>query len=208
MKFPVSRRLKVTLTVCACVALTALGLCYYTGVLDENLRTIAAGKCYRSGQMDAATLARTIKAYGIKCVLNLRGTPASQAWYKDEAATCAALGVEYATVPVHLGRLTEPDHIAALIARLEHGPYPLLLHCREGADRAGLASVLYVMVVEGKPLDEALAGQMTWRYGHLSLGPAKAVDDFFELYRRTAGGKDIKLWVNEVYPKVYLQITN
>ena len=47
-------------------ALTAALLAYigYT-IHTANFHTIVVGEAYRSGQMDAAQLARTIQAYGI-----------------------------------------------------------------------------------------------------------------------------------------------
>jgi protein tyrosine/serine phosphatase len=106
---------------------------------------------------------------------------------------------------LRLGSLSPPEDIEALVAQLEEGPYPMLLHCRAGADRAGLASVLYLMVVEHKTLDEATAAELTWRYGHVRVGKAAYIDEFLDLYRTTAGGRDLKSWLKDVYPGVYAQ---
>ena len=200
-----TRRLKLTLLVCAFLACTTLGTLYYVGVLDDNFRTIAAGRVYRSAQMSGPHLAEAVKQYGLKSVLNLQSEAVKAQWYQDEVKTCAALGVEHHTVPIHLGRLTEPENVATLIDRLEQGPFPLLLHCRAGADRSGLAGALYLMVVEKKSLDEALSAQVTWRYGHTPLGQAVAIDEFFALYRATANGRDIKTWVTTVYPGLFAE---
>jgi hypothetical protein len=53
----------------------------------HNLRVVAAGQAYRSGQMDADALAHCIKTYGIKSILNLRGKNPVAGWYQAEIAT-------------------------------------------------------------------------------------------------------------------------
>lgn len=69
----------------------------------------------------------------------------------------------------------------ALIALMEKAPKPLLIHCKDGVDRAGLASALYLAVV--KKADPKVAeAQLSFRYGHISspLIPEYAMDRSFE----------------------------
>jgi len=73
-----------------------------------------------------------------------------------------------------LGSITDNNAIDA-------APRPLLVHCKIGADRTGVASSLIVMH-DGATFDEAVASQMNWRYLHFGhLG--KAVEDIFPTYR-------------------------
>jgi len=187
------------------LVIVAGGLGFYTGLLGDNFREVSPHKCYRSGQLSPIALRRYVQGYGIRCVVSLRGGSSRAAWYRDELQVCQELGCEHAAFNANLNHLMEPREVDGLVARLEQGPYPMLLHCREGADRAALGSVLYLMVVEHKTLDEALAAALTWRYGHVRIGRAAVIDEFFELYRATAEGKDIKAWIKEVYPKLYLK---
>lgn len=47
-------------------------------------------------------------------------------------------------------------------------PKPILIHCRSGADRSGLAAALYVSKVAG--LDNAKAeAQLSFYYGHVGI---------------------------------------
>ena len=41
-----------------------------------------------------------------------------------------------------------------------------MMHCKSGADRAGLMSALYLLIVEKRPAREA-AQQLAWKYGHV-----------------------------------------
>ena len=187
------------------LALIAGGLGVYTGLLGDNFRVVSPGKCYRSGQLSAQALRRYIQEHGIRCVVSVRGGSDRFAWYNDEVRTCQELNCVHRAFNISLGHLVEPRELDGLVAQLDQGPYPLLLHCKNGADRAGFGAALYLLLVEHKTLDEALGAQVTWRYGHVPVGGAAVVDEFFELFRTTADGRDIRTWIKEVYPKLYQQ---
>ena len=51
---------------------------------------------------------------------------------------------------------------------LRDAPKPLLIHCRSGADRTGLASVIYQAVIKGMDEDRA-ESQLSLRFGHFSV---------------------------------------
>lgn len=185
------------------LALLVLGLMWYCGLLDGNLREVSKGKVYRSAQLKPAAFKEAIESRGIKSVINLRGDRKSEAWYKDELALCEAQKVEHVDINIGLGELPRPEVLQSLVTTLEAGPYPMLLHCRSGADRSALGAAFYMHIVEKKPLEDAVNAQLTWRYGHVAIGKAKSIDDFFELFRTTAGGQGLKEWLYSTYPAVY-----
>jgi len=199
------RWLVYSLGVLLALAISACGLGLYTGLIGDNFREVSPHKCYRSGQLSPKALRRYVQQYGIRCVVSVRGGSNRAAWYRDELQVCQELNCVHAAFDVSLNHLAEPKEVDGLVMRFEQGPYPMLLHCKEGADRAAFGSVLYLMLVEHKTLDEALDAALTWRYGHVRIGKAAVIDKFFELYRNTADGKDIRTWIKEVYPKLYLQ---
>ena len=57
------------------------------------------------------------------------------------------------------------------------------------------------------PLDEAESSQLTWRYGHIPFGQAHAMDDFFELYRKTSERLSMREWILKRYLRIYLNTT-
>ena len=57
--------------------------------------------------------------------------------------------------------------------------YLVLIHCKAGADRAGLAAALWKMAIDGAPKSEARR-HLSIRYGHMPLGPTQALDAFLE----------------------------
>ena len=66
---------------------------------ESQLRAVQPGRIYRSGQMPASALARTIRDYRIKTVLNLRGANKDR-WYRAERATTLEAGATQVDIPM------------------------------------------------------------------------------------------------------------
>jgi protein tyrosine/serine phosphatase len=188
------------------LALTALFLAAAAGwgqpLLTGNLRTVVPGKVYRSAQLSPDALRSLIREQGIRTVINLRGGSTAASWFREQAAVCEQEGVEMETVHLSASLLPRPAEISALIHDFDTARYPVLIHCRSGADRTGLAAALYLYAYEGQPLGQALDDGLTWRYGHIPI-TSGAMDRFFALYRRTSGGTPMPEWIHRTYPSVY-----
>ncbi len=145
----------------------ASGLPLYFGALQiaGNFHTAVAGKLYRSAQPSAADLAGYVRAYGIKTVINLRGAHPGEPWYDEEMRAARELRLYHIDIALSARREPGPARLLALEKALREAPAPILVHCKGGADRSGLAAALYVLEVEhGSP--EAAAGQLSLAYGH------------------------------------------
>ncbi|MCL9977362.1 tyrosine-protein phosphatase, partial [Klebsiella quasipneumoniae] len=79
------------------------------------------------------------------------------------------------------------DRILRLLGIWRSSPGPLLVHCKSGADRAGLASGL-CLLVEGRTAAEALR-QLSWRFGHVKQARTGILDAFFLRYQRDGEGR-------------------
>lgn len=141
----------------------------------------------------------TVKRLGVRTVINLRGNDASTTQRLEKAA-CASLGLAY--LDYRLRSRDAPTHaelhgLRDLFQRVEH---PILLHCKSGADRAGLASVLYLHLVEGVPIAEARR-HLSLRYGHVRQADTGVLDEFFERYLEHAAREpmDFYTWVDRHY---------
>jgi hypothetical protein len=103
------------------------------------------------------------------------------------------------------GRLPSPQAIRRLIEVLDRSEYPLLLHCRRGADRTGLASAVLLLLQTDFSLAQARF-QLGLRYGHLALGRPAELDRFFGLYVSWLQGQNqehcperFRLWATHEY---------
>lgn len=136
---------------------------------------------------------------GIRTVVNLRGASDTGS-YRLERDACRRWGVRLADFSVNSRDAPRKEvvHSAArLFAEIE---YPALVHCKSGADRAGLMCALYMMLREGRPVEEAMR-QLHWRFGHVRQAKTGILDFFFEQYRDYARATPIGFldWVDEVY---------
>jgi protein tyrosine/serine phosphatase len=81
---------------------------------------------------------------------------------------------------------------------------PALLHCKSGADRAGLGAGL-CLLFDGGSADQALR-QLSWRYGHMKQARTGILDAFFLRYKRDGEGRETFLdWLSRDYDEAALR---
>jgi protein tyrosine/serine phosphatase len=93
-----------------------------------------------------------------------RGENADQ-WYLDERRVSVEAGVNYVDFGLSSGDDLTDEQLDQLVTILRDAPHPVLVHCFAGADRSGLVSAAYQLVVGNLPPEEA-AGQLLFWYGH------------------------------------------
>ncbi len=124
---------------------------------------------YRSAQPTAEQVAEWSIRYGLGSVVDLRGYHPT--WPEQIAVrgTCEILGVEWYNVRMSARRAPSPGEVAQLREVFRVARRPILIHCRAGADRTGLAVAIYLILWEGLPPEQAVNRALSLRYGHLSL---------------------------------------
>ena len=96
------------------------------------------------------------------------------------------------------------DQVRGAKALFESVEYPALMHCKSGADRAGLAAGLMVLF-DGGTAAGALR-QLSWRFGHIKQARTGILDAFFLRYQREAEGRKPFLeWVQNDYDEAALR---
>lgn len=137
-----------------------------------NFGVVAPGRLYRSAQ-PKGDLGRTIADYRLASVLNLRGGTTADWWYADEVRVTRAHGVTFYDLPLLADRRPTRRELRALLDLFDRCRYPLLIHCKSGSDRTGLACALYELYVRGAPPERAERA-FSIRYGHVPLfGPER-----------------------------------
>ncbi len=188
-----------------CAGLGWAGYEAYYVVFGKNLHTVVPGQIYRSAQLTPEALRATIDKLGIRTVINLRGHCPDFDWYRRETDLLTQLGVRQQDVNFSSVILPAAPELRKLVHTLDSCEYPVLLHCRRGADRTGLAAGVALLLRGNAGLDEAKA-QLSWRYGHLPLGRAcelQMVLDMYEHWLRRQGKLHqpelFRRWVMEDY---------
>ena len=117
---------------------------------------------------------------GIKTIINLRGG-FDASFYALEKDACERLGLTLVDFTITSREVPSRARVHGAKALFESVEYPALMHCKSGADRAGIMSVFYMHFRQGKPIAEALE-QRSLKYLHVKQGKTGVLDYTFERY--------------------------
>jgi protein tyrosine/serine phosphatase len=163
----------------------------------HNLAPVVPGILYRTNHPTPAFLNHMVRRFGIRTVINLRGHRrcGSDALARERAAH---LGLIHIDAPFESRGAPHRDRILRLVDIFATMQTPALMHCKSGADRAGLASGLYTLLHGGTAAD-ALR-HLSWRFGHFNRSRTGILDAFFLLYAQQAEGRISFIdWVTHEY---------
>ena len=169
----------------------------------SNFAAVAPGRLYRCNHPTPQRLAAATRRYGIRTLINLRGATnnGSDALSRDAAAR---LGLDFIDMALESRGAPQRERILRLAAIFHDMRAPALMHCKSGADRAGLAAGLFVLL-QGGSAREALR-QLSWRFGHIAPSRTGILDAFFHRYAREGEGRKPFLdWVREDYDEAQLR---
>jgi len=134
---------------------------------------------WRSSQPDPFHFP-ALRKIGIKTVINLRG-PGACSYYLFEVEACKDYEMTLINHGLLARRLSHADDYLELLQIMERAEKPMLIHCKSGADRTGIASALYLLDQCGASLNEARA-QLSLKYAHQRWSKAGILDDMLEDY--------------------------
>ena len=162
-----------------------------------NAGPVVPGRLYRCNHPPPGRLSAMVRRWGIRSVLNLRGATGngSDALSRERARH---LGLAFIDVPMSSGRPLPRERLLALIDALRSMPEPGLVHCKSGADRAGFAAAVFLLL-QGATVAEAME-QLSLRWGHLARSRAGVLDAVLRAYAREGEGRmDFADWVRDGY---------
>jgi hypothetical protein len=153
--------------------------------------------------MPAGALARTLRAYGIKTVLNLRGPNAADRWYRDELAATSAAGATHIDIALSSCLWMSRPQLRTVIEVIETAERPILIHCAWGSERTALVSAFAELLRPESRLGEARA-QFSLRYLFLPAGNGRIMAEHLEQYAAWLRAQGLehdrtafRRWVNE-----------
>ncbi|MFA7645348.1 MAG: sulfur transferase domain-containing protein [Phenylobacterium sp.] len=120
------------------------------------------------------------KRRGIKTVVNLRGG-FDASFHALEKDACAKHGLTMVDFTITSRETPSRERVLGAKRLFETVEYPALMHCKSGADRAGIMSVFYMHFRKGKTIREAM-DQLHLRYLHVRHGKTGVLDYTFERY--------------------------
>ncbi len=163
----------------------------------RNEHEVAPG-VWRSSQPDPAMI-RRLAAQGVKAIVNLRGATEWGSYFLEREA-CRAAGIELVDFKLNSRKLPSREELLALDALFERLPKPFLMHCKSGADRAGFAAALYLLLRGDMPVDEAKR-QLSWRYLHLRGAATGVLHFLLDRYAADSAGEPMsfRAWVERRY---------
>ena len=153
---------------------------------------------YRANQPSPSHL-KSYKDKGIKAVLNLRGfTQQSYALFEEDS--CKNLGLDLISVPLSGSSAPQPEKLLEIIDIMEKIPKPFVLHCKSGADRAGLVSAMYLIVQKKLSVTEAKK-QLSFKYLHLDFTKTGILDYILDVFSQRLKIENIDFldWVKREY---------
>ena len=170
----------------------------------QNLHQIS-DEMWRANQPNPRQVAEHARLRGIKTILNLRGE-SSKGYYLLEKEACEAAGIELIDFRVYSRDTPTVERIFEAKELFDRIAYPALMHCKSGADRAGLMSVLYMIFRMKEPVRIAKQ-QLSKKYLHLREGKTGLLDAFFEAYldAESATGIGFEDWVRTEYDREQLK---
>ena len=113
--------------------------------LSKNFYEVDPGKFYRSAQLSPTELDEVVKKYGIKTVISLRGAPENSYWVPKQKEVLEKNHVAFHWVGWTTDFFPDNDDLKNYLNVLKTAEYPVLVHCRTGADRTGEATAMYAI---------------------------------------------------------------
>lgn len=116
---------------------------------------------YRGGEPSAEDLKVLFDVFGVKTILSLDGTIASQI-----SSIVKSLGMKHIIVPISgFDSFELMKYLQNHIISILNNNQPIYIHCRHGSDRTGMAVALYRINQQGWSVDDALREAESYGFG-------------------------------------------
>jgi protein tyrosine/serine phosphatase len=139
---------------------------------------------------------------GIKTIINLRGE-SPMGFYALEKEACEKHGIRLVNFRMYSRDVHSIPRLKGARDLFKRIEYPVLMHCKSGADRTGIMGVLYRHFIMGDTIEQAKE-QLAFKYGHIRHGKTGMLDFFFEDYLAYIAHTPIDFtdWVETIYDPV------
>ena len=163
--------------------------------VDENI--------FRSN-MPTPSRIKKYSELGIKTIVNLRGVRRDGGWLLENEA-CKKYNLKLIDFRARSRAAPEKEMIFEAEKLFKNIEYPALIHCKSGADRAGIVCALYFLLHK-KQLEKARE-QLSWKYLHVKWAKPGVLDSFVYEYTNEYKKNEISFldWVKKKYDPIKLE---
>ncbi len=154
---------------------------------------------YRCNQPYPYQLKLYKKKYKIKTVINLRGERNCSSFYLEKEY-CENNNIKLYNFPISSRDLPTKSTIKEFFSLLDKVKYPAIMHCKSGADRAGIASCLYLIYKHKYSVLDATK-QLSFKYLHIKYAKTGILDYLFEtaIKKGKYSSSDFINWIDNDY---------
>ncbi|WP_375461226.1 tyrosine-protein phosphatase [uncultured Enterovirga sp.] len=161
-------------------------------------RDRVSDELWRSSQPSPGQIARLARS-GLRTIVNLRGGREHGSWPLEREA-CERHDVALVDFVLRSREAPDREVVQRLESFLGEIEYPALVHCKSGADRAGLFAALYMILRRGATVAEARR-QLALRFGHFRHAKTGILDAFLDAYE--CEGEAARLPFGEWAARIY-----
>lgn len=167
-----------------------------------NTRYRVTERLYRSSHPLPYQL-RFAAAAGIRTVISLRGNCPRIGANQLEWNACERYGLKIVHFPLRSRDAPRRDELLGLSALFGQCADPVLMHCKSGADRAGIASAVFLLTQEHCTPEQARRQLSFWRFGHVRWAKTGILDHFLDAYAQAHAASGISFidWVSTEYDR-------
>ena len=154
---------------------------------------------YRSNMPTPSRISK-YKKLGIKTIINLRGGKKDGGWFLENEA-CQKNKIKLVNLVARSRSAPEKEMIIKTNELFQKINYPALIHCKSGADRAGIVSALYKILYCNQHPSIAKK-ELSIKFLHIKWAKTGILDKFvFEYEKHLNKNKGTKFlnWVNNNY---------
>jgi protein tyrosine phosphatase (PTP) superfamily phosphohydrolase (DUF442 family) len=121
------------------------------------------GRAWRSAQPTPRHI-RALRRRGLRTIVNLRGERLCGSYWLEQRA-CERKGIAMINFQLRSRAAPTREEIKGARELFERIEYPVLFHCKSGADRVGLMSALYPTATSARPTpaSSTASSRSTWR---------------------------------------------
>ena len=140
--------------------------------IDDNI--------YRCNMPTPQRIRKYKNVLGIKTIINCRGTKRDGGWLLENEA-CEKYGIELINLKARSRAAPDKELIMKANLVFKKIKYPALIHCKSGADRAGIVSALY-KILYCKESPKNAKKQLSLKFLHIKHAKTGILDKFIEEY--------------------------